>query len=96
VGKKTTTANLGAALAELGLKVLMVDLDAQCNLTSFYSDATEIQTERIINNETYDAIEILQLLNPESWESETAILSDELCEEKSFAPMSAFVDADKV
>lgn len=34
VGKTTTTFNLGCALAKLGKKVLVVDLDKQCNLSS--------------------------------------------------------------
>ena len=34
VGKTMTTQNLGAALALCGKKVLMVDIDPQCNLTT--------------------------------------------------------------
>lgn len=46
VGKTTTTMNLGAALEQLGKHVLMVDLDAQANLTSYLSggEAPEIPT----------------------------------------------------
>jgi chromosome partitioning protein len=33
VAKTTTTANLGACLAERGLRTLLIDLDPQANLT---------------------------------------------------------------
>lgn len=36
VGKTTTTVNLGAALAEQGQRVLMVDLDPQAALTAYW------------------------------------------------------------
>jgi len=38
VGKTTTTAGLGWKLAQEGKKVLLVDADPQCNLTSFLVD----------------------------------------------------------
>src|SRR5213082_2569300 len=36
VGKTTTSVNLGAALAELGHRILLVDLDPQANATSSF------------------------------------------------------------
>ena len=39
VGKTTLTMNLGAALSELGRRVLLMDTDPQCNLTSYLVDA---------------------------------------------------------
>lgn len=38
VGKTTLTVNVGAALANMGNRVLLVDSDPQCNLTSYFFD----------------------------------------------------------
>ena len=35
VGKTTITASLGWKLAQEGLRVLLIDMDAQCSLTAF-------------------------------------------------------------
>ena len=52
VGKSTTTANLGAALALNGKRVLVVDTDPQANLTAALLDIDEKPIEISI----YDAI----------------------------------------
>ncbi|MEG0584534.1 MAG: AAA family ATPase, partial [Cetobacterium sp.] len=49
VGKTTSTHCIGAALSELGKKVLLVDMDPQGTL-SFFS------TEEIINKSTFDLL----------------------------------------
>ena len=49
VGKTTTTVNLGAAYAAQGNKVLLVDMDAQSNLT------THMGLNQQLDNETPDA-----------------------------------------
>lgn len=50
VGKTTTTAAVGQALSRKGKRVLLIDLDAQANLTGFFFDDTEIDSS------LYDAL----------------------------------------
>lgn len=42
VGKTTLSVNLADALIDLGFRVLLIDADPQCNLTSFYLDEKEL------------------------------------------------------
>ena len=63
VGKTMTTQNLGAALSLLGKKVLMVDMDPQCNLTTqcesshYHPTISEIMND---NEETKQAMIIIK------------------------------------
>ncbi|HLW66248.1 MAG TPA: AAA family ATPase [Gemmataceae bacterium] len=54
VGKTTLTANLGAAYARGGWRVLLVDLDLQASLTSLYLPGEQIQqfsdTKRLVQD----------------------------------------------
>lgn len=67
VGKTMTTFNLGAALSELGEKVLLIDSDGQCNLTM----QSGADLEGISNLSTYlndDNVEILPAkINENLW-----------------------------
>lgn len=59
VSKTTTTFNLGWMLATLGKKVVMVDLDAQCNLTGLVLGYTKLDSDGI--EEIYKDRSILTL-----------------------------------
>jgi chromosome partitioning protein len=62
VGKTTTTVNLGAALAEAGRRVCLIDLDPQCHLTINYGVEPTAETVSIYNvlTEERSVLEALQ------------------------------------
>ncbi|TVM06294.1 MAG: ParA family protein [Halomonas sp.] len=72
VGKTTTTANLGGLLADAGLHVLIVDLDSQPSLSSYYPllfeapggvyelmALSETRPERIVSNTVIDGLDLV-------------------------------------
>ena len=62
VGKTTTVFTLAAAFAELGRRVLAVDLDAQANLTSSFGydpDTLELTSEDLITEEGVSAEDVI-------------------------------------
>lgn len=78
VGKTTLTANLGALLADMGLRVLMIDADTQPSLSKFYplsdpkpqAGLTEVMvrgelTAESITSTTYQNLDIVVSDDPE-------------------------------
>ncbi len=64
VGKTTTTANLGASLAELGQRVLAVDLDPQGNLTAAFG--LDRQVDKSVADSLLDRACTLPILSAEN------------------------------
>lgn len=63
VGKTTTTFNLGAALAARGQRVLMVDLDAQANLTISFGlnpDDVPLTTHDLLVDDSVEIEKVIQ------------------------------------
>jgi chromosome partitioning protein len=63
VGKSTTSVNLTACLAELGLKILLVDLDPQGNATSGFG-LNKNQREHCIYNALLEDTPIEEIVEP--------------------------------
>ncbi len=61
VGKTTSTLNLGVALTQLGMKVLMIDLDPQASLTISIGLEPE-NLEKTIYNALIDDVDINKLI----------------------------------
>jgi cellulose biosynthesis protein BcsQ len=65
VGKTTLTMNIGAALAERGRRVLLVDSDPQCNLTSYLVDA-EVVDDLLDNSDSDEGQTVWSAVKPVS------------------------------
>lgn len=47
VGKSTVTINIASALSKMGLRVLVIDMDEQCNTTTFFCGAQDLYADNI-------------------------------------------------
>src|SRR6185369_5248098 len=63
VGKTTLTVNAAYALAEQGLKVLLVDSDPQCNLTSYLIE-DNVVNDLLDRSDTDDGETLWSALKP--------------------------------
>ncbi|MGC9261449.1 MAG: ParA family protein [Phycisphaerae bacterium] len=63
VGKTTLTVNIAAALGEMGKKVLLIDTDPQCNLTS-YILADDVVNDLLDNSDSEKGSTIWTALKP--------------------------------
>lgn len=76
VGKSTISANLGYALMELGYKILLIDTDAQQNLSSTYGFGN--QCYKNINNVLANNNSILDNIIHTEYDNIDLVPSDEL------------------
>lgn len=63
VGKTTLTVNIAGALASLGKRVLLVDTDPQCNLTSYLVES-EVIDKWLDSSESDEGVTIWSALKP--------------------------------
>lgn len=63
VGKTTLLVNIAAALADMGKKVLLVDADPQCNLTSYLVES-EVVDGWLDNSDAENGVTIWSALKP--------------------------------
>ncbi len=77
VGKTTTALNLGAALAELGRRTLLVDMDPQANLTRGLGIShEEVSAGKSIYDVMIDhKVELAAAARPTRWENLTIVPS---------------------
>jgi cellulose biosynthesis protein BcsQ len=65
VGKTTLTMNIGASLAQRGRRVLLVDSDPQCNLTSYLVEA-DVVDDLLDNSDTAKGQTVWSAVRPVS------------------------------
>ena len=75
VGKTTTTVNLGAALARLGRRVLLLDLDPQANMTVHVDKRPDLESHTLTNLLLEDT-PLATLVQPTSLERLSVVPSD--------------------
>ena len=75
VGKTTTTVNLGAALAQRGYRVLLLDMDPQANLTVHVDKRPDLESHTLTNLLIEDA-PLQQLVQPTSLPGLAVVPSD--------------------
>ena len=63
LGKTTLTVNIAAALARLGNRVLLVDTDPQCNLSSFLLDESVLD-DKLANSDSEAGSTIWSAIKP--------------------------------
>ena len=63
VGKTTLTVNIASALANAGKKVLLVDADPQCNLTSYLVEP-EVVDDWLDNSNSESGVTIWSAIKP--------------------------------
>jgi cellulose biosynthesis protein BcsQ len=63
VGKTTLTVNISAALAALGKRVLLVDADPQCNISSYLVDA-EVINDWLDKSDTAKGVTVWSAVRP--------------------------------
>ena len=87
--KTTVVVNLASALAAQGLKVLMIDLDPQCNLTQFWNPGDDLDTLTVGDVAQTGVAATLQALAGAAFG--TQVLADEPHHCVQASSMSAYV-----